>query len=62
MTWSIMHGPVVNVPGFKGSNGLPVGLSLIAARYHDRKALHAAEEIGKLFEKEGGWKHSLFSS
>jgi amidase len=27
-----LHAPVVHVPGFAGKNGLPIGLSLIAAR------------------------------
>ena len=55
-----MHVPVVNIPGFAGSNGLPLGLSLIGSRYTDRKTLHAAEAIGKIFEAEGGWKQTLF--
>jgi Asp-tRNA(Asn)/Glu-tRNA(Gln) amidotransferase A subunit family amidase len=31
--WTALHVPVVNVPGFAGSSGLPIGLSLVGARY-----------------------------
>jgi amidase len=31
--WTALHVPVVNVPGFAGNFGLPIGLSLVGARY-----------------------------
>jgi Asp-tRNA(Asn)/Glu-tRNA(Gln) amidotransferase A subunit family amidase len=31
--WTALHVPVVNVPGFAGFFGLPIGLSLVGARY-----------------------------
>ncbi|WKT54323.1 Amidase signature domain [Fusarium oxysporum f. sp. vasinfectum] len=34
--WSGLHVPVLNVPGFKGDHGMPIGLSLVAPRYRDR--------------------------
>jgi amidase len=43
------------VIGFKGENDLPVGLTLVGARYADRYMLHVAKIVGPLFEKEGGW-------
>jgi Asp-tRNA(Asn)/Glu-tRNA(Gln) amidotransferase A subunit family amidase len=46
---------VLNVIGFQGENGMPVGLTLVGARYTDRSLLHAAKTVGPLFEKEGGW-------
>ncbi|SPJ71719.1 related to glu/asp-tRNA amidotransferase subunit A [Fusarium torulosum] len=55
-TWTALHVPVVNVPGFAGENGMPIGLSLVAPRYHDRKLLAVSEAVGELFEKSGGWK------
>ncbi|KAJ0420265.1 amidase signature domain-containing protein [Aspergillus carlsbadensis] len=57
--WTALHTPVVNVPGFQGENGLPVGVSLVAPRFKDQHLLTVAKEVGKLFEEEGGWKSSL---
>jgi NCS1 family nucleobase:cation symporter-1 len=51
-----LHVPVINIPGFAGENGMPIGLTLVAPRYHDRKLLVVSEAIGELFEKSGGWK------
>ena len=31
--WPALHVPVIAVPGFTGSNGLPIGLSLVGPRY-----------------------------
>jgi amidase len=31
--WTTLHVPVVNVPGFDGNSGLPIGLSLVRASY-----------------------------
>ncbi|KAE9409771.1 amidase signature enzyme [Gymnopus androsaceus JB14] len=49
--WTALHVPVINIPGFKGSNGLPIGLSLVASRYWDRYLL--------TFFQEGGWQSKL---
>jgi amidase len=54
-----LHVPVVNIPGFKGPNGLPIGVSLVAPRFRDRHLLEVAEEVGKIFEAEGGWTRRL---
>lgn len=57
--WTAMHMPVVNVPGFKGENGMPIGLSVVASRYRDQHLLRVCREVGKIFEAEGGWKRNL---
>ena len=54
-----LHTPVVNIPGFKGENDMPVGLSLVAPRYHDRHLLAVSKKVGEIFETEGGWAHNL---
>ncbi|KAI0474143.1 amidase [Xylariaceae sp. FL0804] len=54
--WTAFHTPVVNIPGFKGEDDMPVGLSLVAPRYYDRHLLVVAEAVGKIFEAEGGWR------
>lgn len=53
--WTGLHVPVLNIPGFKGPNGMPIGLSLLAPRYKDRHLLNIAGPVGELFEAEGGW-------
>jgi Asp-tRNA(Asn)/Glu-tRNA(Gln) amidotransferase A subunit family amidase len=54
--WTILHAPVLNVLGFKAENGMPIGLTMVGARYADRSLLHAAKTVGSLFEREGGWE------
>lgn len=58
--WSILHVPVINLPGFAGLNGLPIGLSLVGGRYTDRHTLYVGQAIGQVFEAEGGFKHQVF--
>ncbi|KAH0429232.1 hypothetical protein CcaCcLH18_08584 [Colletotrichum camelliae] len=57
--WTALHVPVVNLVGFGGPNGMPVGVSLVAPRYRDRHLLSVAKAVGKIFEAEGGWKSQL---
>lgn len=55
LIWTALHTPVVNIPGFEGTNGMPIGVSLIGPRYTDRHLLAVSKEVGKVFEGEGGW-------
>ncbi|KAG0651524.1 Glutamyl-tRNA(Gln) amidotransferase subunit A 1 [Hyphodiscus hymeniophilus] len=57
--WTILQVPCLNVPGFAGDNGMPIGLTVVGARYTDLHVLHAGKAIGKLFESEGGFKSKL---
>ncbi|KAI0409952.1 amidase [Xylaria palmicola] len=57
--WTALHTPVINLPGFKGANDMPVGLSLVAPRYHDRHLLSVSKSVGRVFEAEGGWKRKF---
>jgi Asp-tRNA(Asn)/Glu-tRNA(Gln) amidotransferase A subunit family amidase len=57
--WSILHAPSLNVPGFTGQDGLPIGLTLVGPRYGDLHVLHAGKAIGHIFEKEGGFMSAL---
>ncbi|KAH6889323.1 amidase signature domain-containing protein, partial [Thelonectria olida] len=57
--WSALHSPVLNVPGFKGADGMPIGLSLVAPRYRDRHLLKVGKAVGEIFETEGGWKQQI---
>lgn len=49
--WTALHAPAVNVPGLKGDNGMPVGLTVVGARYADMKTLHFAGLVGNVFAK-----------
>ena len=40
--WTLLHVPCVNLPGLRGPGGLPVGLTLVSARYTDRQLLAVA--------------------
>jgi len=51
--WTLLHVPVISVPGFTGPSGLPVGLSLTSPRFTDRHLLRVAKEIGPLFGAGG---------
>lgn len=53
--WTILQVPCLNMPGFAGDNGLPIGLTLVSPRYEDLHALHVGKAIGEVFEKEGGF-------
>ncbi|KAL7418601.1 hypothetical protein Q5752_007059 [Cryptotrichosporon argae] len=55
LMWSVLHTPVVNVPGFVGDNGMPIGLSLVAPRYHEQDLLRTAKAVSAVFA-QGGWK------
>lgn len=57
--WTALHVPVVNVPGFMGEEGLPVGVSLVAGRFRDGHLLGVAESVGEVFEGQGGWKRVM---
>ncbi|KAL5584152.1 hypothetical protein FOVSG1_015503 [Fusarium oxysporum f. sp. vasinfectum] len=47
-----LHVPVLNVRRFKGDHGMPIGLSLVAPRYHDRHLLEVGKAVGEIFEAE----------
>ncbi|CAG7558256.1 unnamed protein product [Fusarium equiseti] len=58
-SWTGLHVPVVNIPGFRGKS-MPIGVSLVAARLRDRHLLKVCEAVGSIFEKEGGWDREWF--
>ena len=53
LMWTVLHTPVLNIPGFKGPSGMPIGLSLVAPRYRDRHLLHVGEAVAGVFEDGG---------
>ena len=61
-SWTILHTPALNIPGFAGENGMPIGLTAVAPRYRDRHLLNVANTIGPVFEEEGGWTRKNIGS
>ncbi|KAK6582389.1 hypothetical protein PZA11_004797 [Diplocarpon coronariae] len=57
--WTILHVPALNIPGFAGENGMPIGLTLVGARYHDEYVLQAGKAIGEVFGREGGFESKI---
>lgn len=51
--WTALHAPIINIPGFRGENGMPVGLSLTTGRYKDLALLNVAKEVAKVWVKDG---------
>jgi Asp-tRNA(Asn)/Glu-tRNA(Gln) amidotransferase A subunit family amidase len=52
--WTILHVPCLNVPGFIGEDGMPIGLTLVAPRFQDVHVLRAGKAIGEIFEAKAG--------
>jgi Asp-tRNA(Asn)/Glu-tRNA(Gln) amidotransferase A subunit family amidase len=38
---------------------MPIGVSLVAPRYHDRRLLAVSKAVGEIFEAQGGWKRDV---
>ncbi|KAF2726297.1 amidase signature enzyme [Polychaeton citri CBS 116435] len=58
-TWTVMQCPALNIPGFVGENGMPIGLTLVGPRYSDRRLLWVAKTIGSIFEENGGFRSKV---
>jgi Asp-tRNA(Asn)/Glu-tRNA(Gln) amidotransferase A subunit family amidase len=52
--WSLLHTPAINLPGFRGPNGLPVGLTVTGPRFTDRAVLAAACALSGVFRETTG--------
>jgi Asp-tRNA(Asn)/Glu-tRNA(Gln) amidotransferase A subunit family amidase len=44
-TWTLLHTPCVNVPGWAGPHGMPVGLTLTGSRFSDWRVLGVAQAL-----------------
>ncbi|SLN57295.1 Glutamyl-tRNA(Gln) amidotransferase subunit A [Aquimixticola soesokkakensis] len=51
--WTLLQVPVVSAPGLTGPHGMPLGISFVARRYGDRKAIKVAGLAAPLFEQTG---------
>jgi Asp-tRNA(Asn)/Glu-tRNA(Gln) amidotransferase A subunit family amidase len=45
--WTMMHGPCVTIPAFKGPNGMPMGLQVVGPVGRDDRLLAVCSEIVK---------------
>lgn len=54
LMWTVLHTPVINVPGFVGPNGMPIGLTLVGPRYSEEALVRTATAVAEVFEL-GGW-------
>ena len=45
--WTLLHAPCINLPGFCGPRGLPIGVTLVGGRYADARLLAAADTISR---------------
>ncbi|WP_232495629.1 amidase [Novosphingobium kaempferiae] len=52
--WTLLHAPVVNLPLARGEGGMPIGVSLVAPRYADRRLIAVAREVEALLGVTGG--------
>ncbi|KAJ9503292.1 hypothetical protein H2202_001446 [Exophiala xenobiotica] len=50
--WTLLHAPIINVPGLKGKAGLPLGLSVVGSRYEESKVFRAAQFLADVFCQE----------
>lgn len=48
--WTLMHLPVVSVPGLSGPSGLPIGVSVVSRFCEDFRAIGFASRLATLFD------------
>ena len=46
--WSLMQGPCITIPAFKGPNGMPMGLQLVGPLNGDGRLLAVAQWVDAL--------------
>jgi amidase len=47
--WTGLHAPTVHVPGFAGADGMPMGLTLVGARFKDQALLEVAQVVAGIW-------------
>ncbi len=50
--WTLMHGPCVTIPAFKGPNGMPMGLQIVGAVNTDAHLVAVARWIDSALKTE----------
>lgn len=50
--WTLLHAPTVNIPGYIGSNGLPVGVTLAGPRLGDARLLAICKVLAPVLDPQ----------
>lgn len=50
--WTLLHLPVLNLPLYRASHGMPLGLSLVGPRFSDRRLLQAGQQLIALLQED----------
>lgn len=48
--------PVMNIPAFTGTHGMPIGISVVTSRFCDHYLLKISKVLSEPLIAEGGWK------
>ncbi|KAJ4287989.1 hypothetical protein N0V90_012004 [Kalmusia sp. IMI 367209] len=59
LLWTGLHMPMINIPAFTGSCGMPIGLSIVAGRFFDQHLLKIAKVLSVPLTDEGDWLATL---
>lgn len=51
--WTLIHVPVVSLPLARGAGGMPIGVSLVARRFDDRRLLAVARRVEEMLAPLG---------
>ena len=52
--WTLLHAPCVNIPGFTGPRGLPIGVTVGGPRFGDRRLLEVAAAVASAIDAKVG--------
>ncbi|KAL2826488.1 amidase signature domain-containing protein [Aspergillus cavernicola] len=56
------HMPAINIPAFRGANGMPIGISLVAPQFRDQHLLRISKIIGEVLMDDNGGRHASSDS
>ncbi|KAK3299886.1 amidase signature domain-containing protein [Chaetomium fimeti] len=59
--WTGLHLPLINIPAFVGAHGMPIGISLVAGRFHDQYLIRLGTALSEPLMAVGGWQEALCS-
>jgi Asp-tRNA(Asn)/Glu-tRNA(Gln) amidotransferase A subunit family amidase len=52
--WTTLHAPTINIPGFKGPAGLPIGITVAGPRCGDCRLLQVAASVAAAIDARVG--------
>ena len=51
--WSALHVPAITLPGFRGDEGLPIGIQFVAPRWFDDELIETARVVAPVIARGG---------